>query len=73
MSAPNHRLTALSLVASLLMKLLEEVPEWQGPTKVEFNRKLNELLSRLEDAELRIEAVYLGEIVAETVAEAALV
>jgi hypothetical protein len=72
MSALNPRLSALSAVAGLLMKLLEEVPEWQGPTKLEFNRKLNELLSRLEEAETRIEVVYLAEIAAETAAEAAL-
>ena len=72
MSAPNLRLTTLTGVASLLMKLLEEVPEWQGATKVEFNRKVNELLVRLEEAESRIEMVYLAEIVAETAAEAAL-
>lgn len=72
MSALNPRLSALTVVAGLLMKLLEEVPEWQGATKVEFNRKVHELLGRLEEAETRIEMVYLAEIVAETAAEVAL-
>ena len=72
MSSFNVRSTALTVVASFLMKLLEQTPEWQGPTKTEFDLRLRELIEKLEDAEVRIDLVYVAEAVVETAAEVAL-
>lgn len=72
MSGLSPTLTSLSGVASFLMRLLEEVPEWQGVTKTEFDRQLSELLHRLEDAEARIALVTVAEIAAETALEVGL-
>lgn len=68
MSAFNIREFALTQVASILMRALEEVPDWEGPAKTDFDRRLNEILHRLEEAAGQLDLAYITETVAETVA-----
>lgn len=64
----DFRSTALSLAAGLLIKLVENIPEWQGPSKSQFDREVTALVARLEVAESHIAAVLATEIIAEEVA-----
>lgn len=66
MSAFNIREFALTQVASILMHALENVPEWEGPAKTDFDRKLNEILKRLEEAAGQLDLAYITETVGET-------
>lgn len=66
MSAFNIREFALTQVASILMHALESVPEWEGPAKTDFDRKLNEILKRLEEAAGQLDLAYITETVGET-------
>jgi hypothetical protein len=66
MSGFNIREFALTQVASILMHALESVPEWEGPAKTDFDRKLNEILKRLEEAAGQLDLAYITETVGET-------
>jgi len=68
MSAFNIREFALTQVAAILMHALEGVPEWEGPAKTDFDRRLNEILHRLEEAASQLDLAYITESVVETAA-----
>jgi hypothetical protein len=69
MSGFNIREFALTQVASILMHAVESVPEWEGPAKTDFDRRLNEILKRLEDAASQLDLSYITESVVETALE----
>ena len=73
MATTIPRATSLAFVAEILLKLVEDIPQWQGPTRTQFQLEITQLVRRVEEAHSAIEAVVLAEIVAETAAEAALV
>lgn len=50
------------------MKLIDNIPEWQGPSKNQFDREVTALVARLEVAESHIAAVLAMEVIAEEVA-----
>jgi hypothetical protein len=67
------RATLLTEAAGILIHLIQNVPEWQGPSKTQFDRELNALIVRLEDTEVRIAGVLAAETIAQMAAEAAVV
>ncbi|MEN9747944.1 MAG: hypothetical protein RLZZ603_636 [Actinomycetota bacterium] len=66
MTGINLRQGSLTIAATALMELMKQTPGWDGPAKTEFDRQINEILGRLEEAAIRIDFVHYAEALAET-------